>query len=75
MVQISVKSVKPFGYKKILMIAIFYILLLTLPYLMVTITNHIVRNLFQTVHFSAVRFNRGVKKYVCFLLIPKSQKV
>ena len=47
--QISVKSVKPFGYMKIITyIAIAYTLLLSM--IMVTITSHIFINIFQTVH-------------------------
>ena len=68
--KISVKSVKPFGHKKRL-----HILQLPIPYcvslIMVTITSHI----FQTVHFSAVKFTRGNEKNMTFLLIPKFQKV
>ena len=72
--QISFKSVKPFGHKKRLRI-----LQLPIPYcvslIMVTITSHIFINIFQTVHFSAVKFTRGNEKNMSFLLIPKSQKV
>ncbi len=41
----------------------------------VTITSHIFVNIFQTVQFSAVIFNRCNEKSMSFLLIPKSQKV
>ncbi len=72
--QISFKSVKPFGHKKRSRI-----LQLPIPYcvslIMVTITSHIFINIFKTVHFSAVKFTRGNKKYMGFLLIPKSPKV
>ncbi len=71
--QISVKSVKWFRYKKRLCI-----LQLPIPYclslIMVTITSHIFINIFQTVHFAAVKFTRGNEKNTSFLLIPKSPK-
>ena len=42
---------------------------------MVTITSNIYINIFQTVHFSAVKFTRGNEKNMTFLLlIPKSQE-
>ncbi len=73
-VQISLKSVKPFGHKKRLRI-----LQLPIPYcvslIMVTITSHILINIFQTVHISSVKFTRGNEKNMSFLLIPKSPKV
>ncbi len=72
--QLSVKSVKRFGYKNRLCI-----LQLSVPYcvslIMVTITSRIFINIFQTVHFPAVKFPRGNKKNRSFLLIPKSPKV
>ncbi len=72
--QISFKSVIPFGHKKRLRI-----LQLPIPYcvslIMVTITSHIFTNIFQMVYFSAVKFTRGNEKNMSFLLIPKSQKV
>ena len=72
--QISVKSITPFEYKKRLRI-----LQLPIPHwvslIMVTITCHIFINIFQTVHFSAVKFSRGNEKNVSFLLIIKSLKV
>ncbi len=72
--QISFKSVKPFGHKKRLRI-----LQLPIPYcvslIMVTITSHIFINIFQPVHFSAVKFTRGNEKNMNFVLIPKSLKV
>ncbi len=72
--QISVKSVKRFGYKKR-----FYILQLPIPYcvrlIMVTITTQNFINIFQTVHFPAIKLTRGNEKNICFLLIPKSLKV
>ncbi len=42
---------------------------------MVTITSHIFINIFQTVHFSAVKLDRSNEKNMNFLLIPKSPKV
>ena len=43
---------------------------------MVTITSHIFIDIFQTVHFSAVKFNRGnVKNMSSLNVIPKSLKV
>ncbi len=72
--QISFKSVKPFGHKKRLRISQWPI-----PYcvslIMVTITSHIFMNIFQTVHFSAVKLTRGNEQNMNFLLIPKSLKV
>ncbi len=72
--QISVKLVKRFGCKKRLCI-----LQLPIPYcvslIMVTITSHIFINIFQTVHFPAVKFTRGNEKNTSFLLIPKSPKL
>ncbi len=72
--QISVKSVKPFRHKKRLRI-----LQLPIPYfvslIMVTITSQIFINIFQTVHFSVVKFTRGNEKNMNFLLIPESPKV
>ncbi len=72
--QISVISVKWFGYKMRLCI-----LQLPIPYcisqIMVTITSHIFINIFQMVHFPAVKFTRGNEKNTGFLLIPKSPKV
>ncbi len=72
--QISFKLVEPFGHKKRLRI-----LQLPIPYcvslIMVTITSYIFINIFQTVHFSAVKFTRGNEKNMSFLLIPKSLKV
>ncbi len=72
--QISFESVLPFGHKKRLSI-----LQWSIPYcvslIMVTITSHIFINIFQTVHFSAVKFTWGNEKNMSFLLIPKSPKV
>ncbi len=72
--QISFKSVNPFGHKKRLRI-----LPLPIPYcvslIMVTITSHIFINIFQAVHFSAVKFTRGNEKTMSFLLMPKSPNV
>ena len=42
---------------------------------MVTITRHVFVNIFQTEHFSAVKFAMGYEKNMSFLLIPKSQEV
>ncbi len=42
---------------------------------MVTITSNIFINIFQTVHFSAIKFTRGNEKNMSCLLIPKSLKV
>ncbi len=72
--KISFKSVKPFGHKKRLRIS-----QLPIPYcvslIMLTITSHIFVNIFQTVHFSAVKFIRSNEKNMSYLLIPKSPKV
>ncbi len=61
--QIPFQSVKPFGCKKRLCI-----LQLPIPYcislIMVTITSHIFINIFQTVHFSAVKFTTGVMRKI-----------
>ena len=43
--------------------------------IMVTITRHIFINIFQTQHFSAMKFNMGYEKNMSFLVIPKSPKV
>ncbi len=71
--QISGKSVEPFRHKKRLRI-----LQLPIPpflmLIMVTITSHILINIFQTVHFSSIKFTRGNEKHMTFLLIPKSLK-
>ena len=40
----------------------------------ITTSSHIFINIFQTVHFSAVKFTSGNEKNMSFLLIPKSQK-
>ncbi len=59
--KISFKSVKPFGHNKRL-----HILQFLIPYcvslIMVIVTSHIFINIFQTVHFSAVKFTRGNEK-------------
>ncbi len=72
--QISFKSVKSFGHKKRLRI-----LQLPIPYcvslIMVSITSHIFINIFQTVHFSAVKFTTDNEKNMSFLLIAKCLKV
>ena len=57
--------------KVIIYIAIVYTLLCKL---MVTISRHSFIHIFQTVHFSAVKFTRGNEKNRILLLIPKSQK-
>ena len=72
--QIWLKSVKQFGYKKRLCICdCLYLHCVSL--IMVTITSHIFINTFQTVHFPAVKFTRGIAKNTSFLLIPRSLKV
>ncbi len=43
--------------------------------IIVTVTSHIFTNIFQMVHFPAVKFTRGNKKITSFLLTPKSPKV
>ncbi len=43
--------------------------------IMVTITSHTFINIFQTVHFSAMKLTRGNEKNIGFPLIPKSLKV
>ncbi len=72
--QISVKSVEPFWCKKRLRI-----FQLPIPYcvslIMVTITSHIFINIFQTVHFSSIKFTRDNEKNMIFHLIPKSLNV
>ena len=42
---------------------------------MVTITRHVFINIFQTEHFSAVKFAIGYEKNMCFLVIAKSPEV
>ena len=59
-------------YKAILYIAATYILLCKI--IMLTITKHVFINLFQTEHFSAVKFAMGYKKNTSFLVIAKSHK-
>ncbi len=61
--QISGKSVKPIGYmKRLCNIAIAYSPIpCCISLVMVTITRHFI-NIFQTVHFSAVKFTRGNEK-------------
>ena len=63
--------------ESILNIAVAYILLCKLNYLMimVTITRHIFSDFFQTKHFSAVKFYMGYEKNMSFHVIPKSPKV
>ena len=60
-------------YEAILYIAVAY------PYcvrlIMVTITRNVFTNIFQTEHFSAVKFAMGYEKNMSFLVIPKSPKV
>ena len=41
---------------------------------MVNVTSHIFNNIFQTVHFAAVKFTMG-NENMSFLLILKSQKI
>ncbi len=52
---------------------------LPIPYcvslITVTMSSDIFINIFQTVHFSAVKFTRGNEKNMSFLLILKSTKV
>ena len=66
--------VKPFGCMKQ-----FCILQLPIPYcvslIMVTITRHLYINIFQTEHFSVVKFDMCYEKNMSFLVIPKSPKV
>ena len=72
--KISVETFKPSGCRKQ-----FYILQLPISYcvslIMVTITGHIFINIFQTEHFSAVKFAMGYEKNMNFLVIPKCPKV
>ena len=58
----------------ILYIAVAYILLFKLT---VTITRHmhVFINIFQTKHFSAVKFTMGYKKNMSFLVVTKSSKI
>ena len=56
-------------------IAVAYILLCKLNYGYVTITRHVFINIFQTEHFSAVKFAMGYEKNMSFLVIGKSPKV
>ncbi len=71
--KLSFKSVIPFGYNKRLCI-----LQLPIPHcaslIMFTITSHIFINIFQTVHFPALKFTRGNEKNTSFLLIPNLWK-
>ena len=72
--KISVEMVKPFWFTKqfcILQLSISYCVSL----IMVTITRHIFLNIFQTEHFSSVKFAMGYEKNMSFPVIPKSPKV
>ncbi len=64
--QISVKSAKPCGYMKRLHTCIRYCNWLCVRWIFMVIfyfiTSHISINIFQTVHFPAVKFTRGNKK-------------
>ncbi len=72
--QTSLKLVKLFGHMERLCI-----LELPIPYyvslIMVTITSHIFITIFQTDHFSAVKFTGSIDINMNFLMIPKSQEV
>ena len=66
--------VKPFGGIKkfcILQLPISYCVTL----IMVTITGYDFINIFQTEHFSAVKFATGYEKNMSFCVIPKSPKI
>ncbi len=71
--QISFKSVKPFAHKKRLRI-----LQNPIPYcvslIMVTITIHIFINIFQTVHFSAIKFTWVMRKIWAFFWYQNLRK-
>ena len=41
---------------------------------MVTITRHVLINIFQTEHFSAMKYDVGCEKNMSILVIPKSLK-
>ena len=60
-------------YKAILYITVAYYL--TVSLIMVTITKHTLINIFQTEHFSAIKFAMGYEKNMSFLVIAKSTKV
>ena len=62
-------------YEAILYIAVAYISYYV-SLIMVTITtSHVFTDIFQTEHFSAVKFAMGYEKNMFFLLILKSPKV
>ena len=61
-----------YDYDADLYIAVAYILLCKL--IMVTITRHILIDIFQTERCSAVKFAMGYEKNISFLVIPKSPK-
>ena len=42
---------------------------------MVTLTTHLLINIFQTQHFWAAKFYMGYEENMSFLVIPKSPKV
>ena len=66
--------VKLFGWKKqvcILQLHISYCVSL----IMVTITRHVFINIFQTAHFSAVKFAMSYENNMSFLVVVKSPKV
>ena len=61
-------------YEVILYIAVAYIAY-CVSLIMVTITKHIFINIFQTEHLSALKYAKGYKKNMSFLVISKSPKV
>ena len=70
----SVETVKPFGYTKqfcIFQLPISYCVSL----IMVNVTGHVFINIFQTEHFSAVKFDMGYEKKYQFSCDAKSLKV
>ena len=61
-------------FETILYITVAYILLCKLNH-DYTITSHVFINIFQTEHFSAIKFAMGYEKNLDLLVIAKSPKV
>ena len=69
------ETVKPFGFTNQFCILQLPIIPYCVSLIMVTITRQVFTNIFQTEHFSAVKFAMGYEKNMSFLVIPKSPKV
>ena len=69
--------VKPFWFGKQFCICKYLYNYYVKPHLMIMVTmiRHLFINIFQTQHFSAIKFYLGYEKYMSFLVIPTSPKV